>query len=48
MRLLTIVPGAIWTVGFVAAEMLLPEVRALVTTGNFRERPEPVTVASEA
>ena len=48
VRLLTIVPGAIWTVGFVAAAMLLPEVRALVTTGNFRERPEPVAVASEA
>ena len=48
VRLLLIVPGVAWTVGFIAASMLLPEVRALVRTGNFRERPEPVAVAAEA
>ena len=48
VRLLLIVPGIIWTVGFIAASMLLPEVRSLVRTGNFRERPEPVAIAAEA
>ncbi|MCY4454940.1 MAG: MFS transporter, partial [Chloroflexi bacterium] len=48
VRLLLIVPGVAWTVGFIAASILLPEVRALVRTGNFRERPEPVAVAAEA
>ena len=48
VRLLLIVPGIIWTVGFIAASMLLPEVRSLVRSGNFRERPEPVAVAAEA
>ncbi len=48
VRLLLIVPGIMWTVGFIAASMLLPEVRSLVRTGNFRERPEPVAVAAEA
>ena len=48
VRLLLIVPGIMWIVGFIAASMLLPEVRSLVRTGNFRERPEPVAVAAEA
>ena len=48
VRLLLIVPGIVWTVGFIAASMLLPEVRSLVRTGNFRERSEPVAVAAEA
>ena len=48
VRLLLIVPGAIWIAGFVAASMLLPEVRSLVRNGNFRERPEPVGATAEA
>ena len=48
VRLLVVVPGLMWTAGFIAATMLLPEVRSIVLTGNFRERPEPVPVAAEA
>ena len=48
VRLLVVVPGLMWIAGFIAATMLLPEVRSIVLTGNFRERPEPVPVAAEA
>lgn len=48
VRVLLIIPAIAWIAGFTAAAMLLPEVRSLVRTGNFRERPEPVPVASEA
>lgn len=48
VRVLLLIPAIAWIAGFTAATVLLPEVRSLVTTGNFRERPEPVAVASEA
>ena len=44
VRLPLIVSGTLWTAGFAAAAMLLPEVRSLVRRGNFREGPEPVAV----
>ena len=44
VRVLLIVPGLIWTAAFLAAVLLLPEVRSLVRSGNFRPRPEPVLV----
>ena len=44
VRPLLIVSGTLWSAGFAAAAMLLPEVRSLVRTGNFREGPEPVAV----
>lgn len=48
VRVLLLIPAIAWIAGFTAAAMFLPEVRSLVTTGNFRERPAPVAVASEA
>ena len=39
VRALLIVPGLIWTAAFLAAVLLLPEVRSLVRSGNFRPRP---------
>jgi len=48
VRALLIVPGLLWTVTFIAAAFLLPEMRALVSTGAFRARPTPVAVTAEA
>ncbi|MDA1062714.1 MAG: MFS transporter, partial [Chloroflexi bacterium] len=48
VRALLIVPGLLWIVVFVAAVFLLPEVRALVSTGAFRARPAPAAVSAEA
>ena len=39
VRVLLIVPGLIWTALFLGAILLLPEVRSLVRSGNFRPRP---------
>ncbi|MYD65193.1 MAG: MFS transporter [Chloroflexi bacterium] len=47
VRVLLLIPAIAWIAGFTAATMFLPEVRSLVTTGNFRERPAPVAVASD-
>ena len=44
VRPLLLVSGALWSAGFAAAAMLLPEVRSLVRRGNFRERLVPVGV----
>ena len=41
VRPLLLVAGALWTAGFAAAAMLLPEARSLVRSGNFREALEP-------
>jgi MFS family permease len=48
VRELLIVPGMLWIAGFVAASFLLPEVRSIVRSGEFRARPEPVPVTIEA
>ena len=39
VRLLLIAPALIWIAGFVAASFLLPDVRSLVRSGEFRSRP---------
>ncbi len=43
VRPLLLVAGALWTAGFAAAAVLLPEARSLVRRGNFREALEPAT-----
>ena len=41
VRLLLIAPGLVWIAGFVAASFLLPEVRSIVRSGEFRPRRVP-------
>ena len=41
VRLLLIAPGLVWIAGFVAAAFLLPEVRSIVRSGEFRPRRVP-------
>lgn len=44
VRPLLIAAGALWSAGFAAAAMLVPEVRSLVRRGNFRGGLEPADV----
>ena len=48
VRLLLIAPGLVWIAGFVAAAFLLPEVRSIVRSGEFRPRRVPAEAAAEA
>ena len=48
VRPLLIVAGALWCAGFAAASMVLPEVRSLVRSGNFRVALPPVDVTDAA
>ena len=48
VRLLLIAPGLVWIAGFVAAAFLLPEVRSIVRSGEFRPRRAPAEAAAEA
>lgn len=48
VRPLLIAAGTLWTAGFAAASMLLPEVRSLVRSGTFREGLEPMDAADAA
>ena len=41
VRLLLIAPGLVWIAGFLAAAFLLPEVRSIVRSGDFRPRRVP-------
>ena len=41
VRLLLIAPGLVWIAGFAAAAFLLPEVRSIVRSGEFRPRRVP-------
>ena len=41
VRLLLIAPGLVWIAGFAAAAFLLPEVRSIVRSGEFRSRRVP-------
>ena len=48
VRLLLIAPGLVWIAGFVAAAFLLPEVRSIVRSGEFRPRRAAAEAAVEA
>lgn len=46
VRALLIVPGLIWTVVFIVAVLLLPELRSLVQSGHFQARSIPDAIES--
>lgn len=46
VRALLIVPGLIWTVVFIVAVLLLPELRSLVQSGHFQDRSIPDAIES--